>query len=49
MSTILIRPNLIDWFINMKVLLKCEHIAFVLEREGPNEPTLDALEEEMWG
>ena len=44
----LIGPNFTDWLRNLNTLLKSERIAYVLEGDGPVEPTSDASEDEVW-
>ena len=44
----LIGQNFIDWLRNLKILLKFECIAYVLEGDGLVEPTSDASEDEVW-
>ena len=39
--------NFIDWFKNLKILLKFECIAYVPEGDGPVEPTLNVFEDEI--
>ena len=41
-------PNFTDWLRNLKILLESKRIAYVLEGDGPVEPTLDAFENEVW-
>ena len=38
----------IDWLRNLKILLKSEHIAYVLEGDGPVEPASDVSKDEVW-
>ena len=44
----LIGPNFTDWLRNLKILLKSERIAYVLEGDGPVEPASDVSENEVW-
>ena len=39
--------NFIDWVRNLKILLKYECIAYVLEGNGPIDPASDASEDEV--
>ena len=48
MPTVLTSLNFTDWLRNLTFLLKSEQIAYVLERDGPVEPTSDAFEDEVW-
>ena len=40
--------NFTDWLRNLKILLKSKRIAYVVEGDGPVEPTSDASEDEVW-
>ena len=40
-------PNFTDWLRNLKILLKSERITYVLEGDGPIEPTSDASKDEV--
>ena len=40
--------NFTDWLRNLKILLKSERIAYVLEGDGPVECASDASEDEVW-
>ena len=44
----LIGPNFTDWLRNLKILLKSERIAYVLEGDDLVERALDASEDEVW-
>ena len=41
-------PNFTDWLMNIKLLLKFERIAYVLDGDGPVELASDASEDEIW-
>ena len=41
-------PNFTNWLRNLKILLKSERIAYVLEGDGLVEPTLNAFKDEVW-
>ena len=41
-------PKFTNWLRNLKILLKFERIAYVLEGDGLVEPTSDASEDEVW-
>ena len=41
-------PNFTNWLRNLKILLKFERIAYVLEGDGLVEPASDAFEDEVW-
>ena len=43
----LTRLNFIDWFRNVKILLRSECIAYVLEGDGLIEPALNVFEDEI--
>ena len=43
----LIGPNFSDWLRNLKIVLRCERLAYVLEALDPQEPTADSSEEEV--
>ena len=40
-------PNFINWLRNLKILLKFEHNAYVLEEDDPIGLALGALEDEI--
>ena len=40
--------NFTNWLKNLKILLKCECIAYFLEGDGPIEPASDASKDEAW-
>ena len=40
--------NFTNWLKNLKILLKSEHIACVLEGDDHVEPESDASEDEVW-
>ena len=40
-------PNFSDWLRNLKIVLMCEKLAYVLEANDPQEPTADSSEEEV--
>ena len=35
-------PNFLDWFINLKIILRVENVAYVLNRPLPQSPPIDA-------
>ena len=39
----LIGPNFSDWLRNLKIVLRCEKLAYVLEANDPQEPTADSI------
>ena len=43
----LTRPNFTDWLCNLKIVLRCEKLAYVLNVEDPKEPAANASEEEV--
>ena len=47
-ANLLTGPNFTDWLKNLKILLKSERIAYVLEGDGLVEPASDAFEDEVW-
>ena len=40
-------PNFTDWFRNLKIVLRCEKLAYVLDVDDPNEPAANTSEEEV--
>ena len=44
----LIGPNFTNWLRNLKILLNSKPIAYVLDEDGPVEPTSDASKDEVW-
>ena len=44
----LIDTNFTDWLTDLKILLKSERIAYVLEGDGPIEPASNAYEDDVW-
>ena len=40
-------PNFTDWLHNLKIVLRCEKLAYVLDIEDPVEPATNASEEEV--
>ena len=41
-------PNITNWLKNLKILLKFERIAYILEGDGPCEPISDASKDKVW-
>ena len=44
----LIGPNITDWLRNLSILLQSERITYVLEGDGPIEPTSNTSEYKVW-
>ena len=43
----LTRPNFLDWFKNLKIVLRAKTIAYVLNRPFPQSPHVDASDSDQ--